>query len=251
VKERYALVVCDCQSDHLRALPEDERKSFLTALELVVRSAREANWLVVFTGYRFSAGYSEVPSRHRIFGGLKRLNARQGDATVHWFLDGYDGSNIEPEVAPREGEHFAWRQTLRPGNELLAPLRDRGATKVVVTGLKASQGVLATCHALVDAGMLVYVISDCVADDDVARKDAVLEHVLPGLADVKGWEEFRVSMGEEIMMDMYAEVRSPEAIAKRAEQAALDPAPPEAAFPPRIRPKVLPAEAPAPEASAS
>ena len=51
---------------------------------------------MVFTGLRFPSGYEGVPLRHRIFGGLRRMNAVQGDEKVHFFMEGFEGAEIAP-----------------------------------------------------------------------------------------------------------------------------------------------------------
>ncbi|CAK0824124.1 unnamed protein product [Prorocentrum cordatum] len=157
---------------------------------------------------RFASGYAGLPHRHRPFGSLARLNSRQGDSAVHWLMEGYEGSEIEPSLAPETHDVMAWRQRLRPGGELLEPLRQRGISKVAVAGLKAGQSVLSVVQALADEGLLVYVPRECVADDDAGRRAAVLEHLLPQFGDVLGFEEFKRSIAEEMMMDAFVETRS-------------------------------------------
>mmetsp|Transcript_50293 Transcript_50293/g.132970 ORF Transcript_50293/g.132970 Transcript_50293/m.132970 type:complete len:258 (-) Transcript_50293:36-809(-) len=201
--ERYALVLCDVQNDILNALSEEARTKMLAALHDLLEGARRANWHIVFTGLRFPPGYEGVPTRHRLFGGLRRLNAKQGDERVHWLMEGYAGSEIHGDLAPRAGESVLWRQQMRPSNELSELLRSKGITKVALGGLKAAQGVLATCQALADDAMLIYVVRECVEDDNAERRDATLDLVLPQYADVFTVEAFREQIQQEIMMDMY------------------------------------------------
>mmetsp|Transcript_86221 Transcript_86221/g.268212 ORF Transcript_86221/g.268212 Transcript_86221/m.268212 type:complete len:219 (+) Transcript_86221:58-714(+) len=206
--ERYALVVCDAQPDLLASLPQAERERLLSGVRELLGSARSAGWLTVFTGLRFPAAYEGVPPRHRLFGGLQRLNAKQGDERVHWFMEGHAGAEIEPSLGPLEGsEALAWRDRLRPGEELLTPLRAKNITKVAVVGLKTAQGVLAVCQALMDEGLLVYVVKDCVADDNAARSAAVVDHVLPQFADVLSLADFKTQISQEMMIDMFVEMK--------------------------------------------
>ena len=100
-----------------------------------------------------------------------------------------------------------WRQRLCPSEELLHILRERGITRVIVVGLKASLAVVSTCQFLVDAGLLLYVIRECVADDSPERCSAALDHVLPQLADVLAFDDFKEQVGNEVMMDMFCEVK--------------------------------------------
>mmetsp|Transcript_14521 Transcript_14521/g.29502 ORF Transcript_14521/g.29502 Transcript_14521/m.29502 type:complete len:219 (+) Transcript_14521:84-740(+) len=207
--ERYALVVCDAQPDLLTSLQQDVRDELLAKLRELLQGARNAGWLVVFTGLRFPSGYEGVPERHRLFGGLKRLNAKTGDERVHWFMEGHAGAEVDASLdAPQGRDVLAWRRRMQMGEELLEPLRSHGITKVVVAGLKAGQGVLTACQALADEGLLVYVVRDCVADDKAERAAAVLDHVLPQFADVMNLTEFRTQISQEIMIDMFVEMKT-------------------------------------------
>ena len=136
--ERYALVVCDMQPDLLGSIADELREPLLDALRLCLGAARRAGWFVVFTGVRFASGYAGVSQRHKLYGGLARLNAKVGDKAVHWFMEGFDGSEIEPSLLRREeGDAVVWRQQHMPAPELLAVLAQRGVTKAAVVGLKA------------------------------------------------------------------------------------------------------------------
>ena len=102
VVERHAVVVCDAQSDHLASLPQDVRGPVVRNVSELLTHFRRNKWAVVFTGLRFESGYPELPERHRLYGGLKRLNAKQGDSTVHWFMNGFAGADIDESLAPTE-----------------------------------------------------------------------------------------------------------------------------------------------------
>eukprot|EP00933_Yihiella_yeosuensis_P045254 TRINITY_DN40603_c0_g1_i1.p1 TRINITY_DN40603_c0_g1~~TRINITY_DN40603_c0_g1_i1.p1 ORF type:complete len:220 (-),score=47.79 TRINITY_DN40603_c0_g1_i1:79-738(-) len=210
--ERYAMVICDAQPDLLQSLSEGRRADLVKDIRCLLQGARNANWTIIFTGIRFASGYAGVPSRHRTFGGLQRLNARQGDERVHWFMEGFPGSEIHPDLSPLDGEVVLWRQQLRHNKCLIELLREKGVTKVALAGLKSGQGVLAAAEDIADEGLLVYVAREAVADDNEERHLAVLDHVLPQFADVLSLEDFRSQISQEIMMDMYIEFHS----AKRA-----------------------------------
>eukprot|EP00927_Polykrikos_kofoidii_P066117 TRINITY_DN61771_c0_g1_i1.p1 TRINITY_DN61771_c0_g1~~TRINITY_DN61771_c0_g1_i1.p1 ORF type:complete len:249 (+),score=45.24 TRINITY_DN61771_c0_g1_i1:90-749(+) len=213
VRERYALVICDMQPDFLSALPAgDVRNGFVAVLQELLAAARQSGWAIVFSGLRFPSRYEGVNPRHRLFGGLRRLNAKQSDEKVHWFMDGFPGSEIDPQIETQETDLFVWRQKHIPPNELVDTLRSRGITKVTVAGMKASHSVQATCQALCDDGLLVYVVRECVADDKPERLAAVLDQLLPIYADVLGWQEFKDGIGQEMLMDRYVEIQH----AKRA-----------------------------------
>jgi len=197
------LVIVDAQPDLINALPVELREPFLKHLKELLSAARRANWLVVFSGLRFPSGYEGVKPRHRVFGALQRLNQKQGDKTVHWLMEGFEGSNIHPELAPAEEEPVVWRRQLRPTEELLAPLRAKKITRIVLAGMKTAQGLLATCEAIADESIVQYIVRECVADDQVERGEAVLAHVLNQYADIMGWKEFQEQISQEMMMDMF------------------------------------------------
>jgi nicotinamidase-related amidase len=192
--ESHALVVCDMQPDLLGSIPAELREPLLDNVRLCIDAARQAGWLVVFQGLRFGPGYAGVGPRHRIYGGLQRLNAKVGDAKVHWFMEGYAGSGIEPRLlgggeeqdSSSSGllEAVVWRRQLLPGAELTAALAGHGTTKVAVVGLKAGYAVQATCQVLCNEGLHVSCVRECCGDDLPERLSAVFEHLLPVYADV-------------------------------------------------------------------
>lgn len=205
--ERYALLVCDAQEDLLSSISDDRRDALLQNIKSMLQGARRANWTIIFTGIRFSSGYAGVPPRHRIFGALQRLNAKQGDERVHWFMEGFPGAEIVSEIAPQEGEAVFWRQRLRHDDSLLDYLRSKSITKVAIAGLKIGQGVLAAAELLADEGIMLYVARECVGDDNESRGEAVLSHVLPQISDVLSFENFRNQISQEIMLDMFVEFK--------------------------------------------
>lgn len=179
-RERHALVVCDMQPDLLGAIPSEAREALLEASRLCIDAARRASWLIIFTGVRFPPAYTGVSQRHRLYGGLQRLNSKLGDKAVHWFMEGFAGSEIAPQLGLREGvETVVFRQQHLPTPELLGILAAHGTTKAAVIGLKAGYAVQATCQALCDASIFVSVVRECVGDDIPERLTACLDHLLP------------------------------------------------------------------------
>jgi nicotinamidase-related amidase len=181
IKERCAVVVCDLQPDLLKSIAPKSREALISALELALGVARSAGALVVFSGLRFPRGYVGVSPRHKLYGGLIKLNAKVGDQAAHWFMEGFPGA-VPALMA--EGDLVAWRQQHLPTGELCDILRERGVRKVMLTGIKAGFAVQATCQVLCDQGLQVSVVRECVQDDDAARLAAVLDHLLPVYADV-------------------------------------------------------------------
>eukprot|EP00929_Paragymnodinium_shiwhaense_P076529 TRINITY_DN39368_c0_g1_i2.p1 TRINITY_DN39368_c0_g1~~TRINITY_DN39368_c0_g1_i2.p1 ORF type:complete len:237 (-),score=53.04 TRINITY_DN39368_c0_g1_i2:58-711(-) len=192
VSERYALVLCDLQ---------------LASIRQLLGGARDSNWCVVWTGLRFPKSYEGVSSRHRLYGGFKRLNEKMGDDKCHWFMEGWADAELTSEVERLESDQVVWRQNHLPSDELIEVLRSRKVTKVVVAGLKLSYSVQATVQRLCDENMLVYVVKECVADDKPERQEAILEHILPVYADCVEWASFQEGIAQEMLMDRYVEIQ--------------------------------------------
>jgi nicotinamidase-related amidase len=178
--ERRALVVCDLQLDLLRSLPQCGAP-LLTALVPALEAARAAGWLIVFSGLRFQPGYVGVSTRHRLFGGLVKLNKKLGDGSVHWLMADHTGAEIAVPVL--DGEVTVWRAT-HAATELAAALRAAGVGRAVVCGAKASGAVQMAVQALIDDAVAVAVVRECVADDVPDRLAAALDHLLPVYAAV-------------------------------------------------------------------
>ena len=188
-KERYALVVCDLQQDLIGSLSPHNRELLLTALIPVLEAARSAGWLLVFSGLRFSSGYIGVNHDHKIYGAMARLNAKMGDKAAHWFMEGYEGSEISPKLTVRDNEHIVWRQQHLP-YEVADFVKQQKITQVYVAGAKASGAVQAVCQVLVDVCVNISVLKECVMDDDKERLKAVMEHLLPIYTNVVSLKEF-------------------------------------------------------------
>ena len=178
-QERIALVICDLQPDLLGSLQHKDQ--YLSALEIIVALARKQSWSIVYSGLRFESGYKGVPLNHKLYGALVKLNAKLSDKAVHWFMDGYDGQSLlctNDKIAPRESDHIVWRSQHVP-YEMVALLKEQSINKVYVVGAKASVSVQIACQVLMDTGIEVCIIKECVADDNAERLQAALDHLLP------------------------------------------------------------------------
>lgn len=194
-KERTALVLCDLQPDQLKGLKE-RGDSLLLSLRIPLEAARKNNWLVAYSGLQFKSGYDGVSPNHKLYGALRKLNARLGDKAVHWFMEGWDGSQIisDPIVCPKDIDKVVWRSQHIP-HELAELLKEEGISKVFVAGTKASGSVQITCQLLMDNGMEVTAIKECIQDDNEERLNAAIEHLLPIYANVISLEEMMDTVG--------------------------------------------------------
>ena len=164
------------QPDLLKSLTPVDRQALVDSVQIALDAARQAGWKVVFTGLRFEVGYKNVLPQHRLYGALQRLNAKMGNDKVHWFLEGYDGSNIRLSLLVGE-DTVVWHPSHLPSTKLVEVLQ--GIQNVAVVGIKASLSVQVTCQYLCDRGLDVSVVRECVADDVPERLTAVVEHLIP------------------------------------------------------------------------
>ena len=180
-KERTALVICDLQPDLLGSL-HHQTDRLLLALEIIGEVARTQSWSIVYSGLQFQSGYEGVTPKHKLYGALSKLNAKLGDKAVHWFMKGWNGTDILSSnnlIAPRENvDKIIWRSQHVP-YELVDELKTECIDKVYVVGAKASVSVQITCQLLTDQGMEVIIVKECVQDDNSERLQATLDHLLP------------------------------------------------------------------------
>ena len=187
-----ALILCDLQPDLLGSLKSDNKSHLLRALSVVVESARKKDWLIVYSGLKFSKGYEGVSHDHKMYGALARLNDKLGDDKVHWFMEGYEGSEIlssESSLAPRSEDKIVWRSQFVP-HEVVDVLVAESVSEAVVVGAKASGAIQITCQLLMDKGMDVECIKECISDDDSDRLRAMVDHLLPIYSTLITLEEF-------------------------------------------------------------
>lgn len=218
-KERTALVICDLQADLLGSLQHKER--FLQALSIAVEAARNNDWLVVYSGLQFASGYEGISPKHKLYGALAKLNNKLGDKAVHWFMKGWAGSEIlssDPKLAPSlDKDRIVWRSQHAP-HELATLLSSESISKVYVAGAKASGAVQIACQLLMDHGMDVFCVRECIQDDDAARLKATVDYLLPIYGTVLSLKEFMDNVGfdafsqdaKQILMDIQSDYFSGE-----------------------------------------
>ncbi|CAJ1945966.1 unnamed protein product [Cylindrotheca closterium] len=215
------LVICDLQPDLLGSFDASNKQDFLKALSVVVEAARKHKWNIFYSTLQFSSSYQRVPQNHKLYGAFRKLNQKLGDKAVHWFLEGWEGSQVlkEPEmIAPRpqidtvvtREQHLPHElirsilnsrhppATEEESNNIIAPIPLQNNTqKVYLTGAKASGSVQITAQMLMDQGCFDLVcIDEAIQDDNDQKKQAVLQHILPIYADsIATLQEFVEEMG--------------------------------------------------------
>lgn len=144
--------------------------------------------------YYVCAGYAGISSKHKLYGALSKLNGKLGDKAVHWFMEGWPGSEIVSDLSPQDEDkdedhvhindhdhdhdHVVMRSQHVP-HELVSLLKKEGVQSVYLTGAKASGSVQVACQLLMDHSIDVTIPRECVQDDNVERLNATLDHLLP------------------------------------------------------------------------
>ena len=195
MSKRTALVICDLQPDLLGSLPN--REILISSIDIVLEVAAANNWTVFYSGLRFESGYESVPEFHKLYGALKKLNNKMGDKAVHWFMDSYPGSNILKQTSLVEENvdvRVVWRsQHLH--TELVSLLNEESVGTVYVTGAKASGAVQIASQMMMDSGIEVTAIKECIEDDNQDRLKATLDHLLPIYGNVISLKELIDDIG--------------------------------------------------------
>eukprot|EP00979_Chaetoceros_neogracilis_P005074 scaffold869_cov260-Chaetoceros_neogracile.AAC.5 len=186
--KRTALVVCDLQPDLLGSLPN--REALISSIEIVLEIAKANNWIVIYSGLKFESGYANITETHKLYGALKRLNSKMGDIAVHWFMEGYSGSQVLKPISLENNVdvRVVWRSQ-HVHNELISLLNEELIENVYVVGAKASGAVQIAMQMMMDQGIEVIAVKECIADDNQERLKATLDHLLPIFGNVISLEE--------------------------------------------------------------
>jgi nicotinamidase-related amidase len=184
---KHALAICDVQIVALKALDRSTRMSLLDGIQICIQLARREGWRVIWSGLRFPSGYQGIEETHKLYGALKRLNSKVGDANANWFLEHKPDTELALYI-PNNDDGVVWRRSHMPVPELTQQLE--GVTHVTVVGLKVGYSVQATVQALCDAGLQVSVVKECVADEDTARFESTMKHLIPIYADILSLSEW-------------------------------------------------------------
>ena len=203
-KQTHALVICDIQKVALKALDRSTRESLLDGIQICIQLARRMGWKVVWSGLRFPSGYQGIEDTHKLYGALKRLNSKMGDANANWFLEDKPDTELALPNEVEANDGVVWRRSHMPAPELTQQLQLDGVnvTHVTVVGLKVGYSVQATVQALCDAGLQVSVVKECVADEDTARFESIMTYLIPMYADILSLSEW---VDQTVGLDTYSE----------------------------------------------
>jgi nicotinamidase-related amidase len=169
-----ALIVYDMQAGVLRQLPD----SGAEAMERVARlltAARAGGYPVFFTRHM------SLPVRLMGTAQLRTAMAWQQvdtpEQVTSWFLRDAPGSEIVPDLAPRDDEAVFDKLAMSAfaGTPLEMALRDLGIRAVAIAGVALEIGIAPTVWHAVDLGFIPVVVTDACGGRDRPAMQRVLD----------------------------------------------------------------------------
>jgi nicotinamidase-related amidase len=145
-------------------------------LARLLRSAREVGTTVIFIQMTVLAGRrSESPAQIR-FNMRMHLQDRGPLKPLWYTIDGSQGQEIIPELAPAEGDLAVrkYRSSAFWGTNLDMLLRSNGLKTLVMTGCTTEGCVESTARDALFNDYYVVMAEDCVASDDREQHEASL-----------------------------------------------------------------------------
>ncbi|MGC4757611.1 isochorismatase family protein [Micromonospora trifolii] len=160
-----ALLVHDMQDYFVNAIELPLRTALVDGIAQTISWARRAKVPVMYTAQPGSMSTHERGLLSDFWGaGMAR---RAGDISI---VDRLRPEDSEPVFTK-------WRYSAFVGNGLEWALRRQGIHNLVITGVYASVGILATALDAFNKDIRPFVLSDCVADFDANGHTAALDHV--------------------------------------------------------------------------
>jgi nicotinamidase-related amidase len=169
-----ALLVMDVQRVVVDRYPDP---TYLPRLGEAIGAARVAGVPVIYVVVGFRAGYPEISTRNKMFGGLVGTPAAAGAD---------EATQIHPRVAPEPGDILVTKRRVSAfaGSDLDMVLRAGGIDHLVLTGIATSGVVLSTVRQAADLDFGLTVLADGCLDADPEVHRVLTEKVFPRQADV-------------------------------------------------------------------
>ncbi|BDH12658.1 cysteine hydrolase family protein [Streptomyces hygroscopicus] len=176
-----ALLVMDVQRDIVDIA--DDGSGYLPRLRRAIDGARAASIPVIYVVIGLRPDHPDVSTRNRV------LTAAVRDGL---FTEGNPGTEIHPEVAPRQGDIVVTkrRASAFSGSDLDLVLRARGIDSLVLTGIATSGVVLYTLCQANDLDFGLTVLADACLDTDPEVHRVLTGKLFPQWADVVGVEDW-------------------------------------------------------------
>ncbi|MGW5786365.1 cysteine hydrolase family protein [Streptomyces sp. NPDC003757] len=178
---RTALLVMDVQRDVVAVA--DDGSGYLTRLRRAIDGARAAGIPVIYVVMGLRPGDPVVSPRNKVMANVLQAGL---------FTEGAPGTEIHPDVAPRQGDVVVTKRrgSAFSGSDLDLVLRARGIDGLVLTGIATSAVVLSTLWRAVDLDFGLTVLADGCLDTDPEVHRMLTERLFPQWADVIGVEEW-------------------------------------------------------------
>lgn len=182
-----ALLVMDYQTGILGLVP-DKQEALLAQTTSLLEAARKASVRVIYVVVGFRPGYPEVSPRNASFGPI----AKSGR-----FAAGSAGTEIDPRVAPKDGEVVVTKHRVSAfaGTDLDMILRAHAIDTLVLAGISTSGVVLSTTRHAADADYRIVIAADACLDPDAEVHRVLLEKVLARQATVASVADVTVALG--------------------------------------------------------
>ncbi len=186
--QKTALLIMDVQNDQYGMLENaGQAAGFLEKVKEVLDAARAAGALVVYVVARFRAGHPEASPRNR----FNTYNKAQGR-----LVEGSQGAEIRPEVAPLENEIVVTKRRINAffGTDLDGVLRANGIESIVLTGIATRGVILSSTRHAGDADYDIVILRDCVSDPDPELHAVLMDKVFPMQAAVANASDFMAAI---------------------------------------------------------
>jgi nicotinamidase-related amidase len=165
-----ALLVMDVQ----RAIVERyvNEPTYLSTLARAISSARSAGVPVIYLTVSFRRNYPEISERNSSFSGVVAAGR---------LIEGDQGTNIHPAVAPASGDVIVVKRRVSAfvGTDLDILLRARNVDHLVLCGIATSGVVLSTLRNAADLDYDLTVLGDGCVDGDPELHRMLLQRVFP------------------------------------------------------------------------
>ncbi|MFG3245091.1 cysteine hydrolase family protein [Streptomyces sp. NPDC048187] len=176
-----ALLVMDVQRDVVAIA--DDGSGYLARLRRAVDGARAAGIPVIYVVMGLRPGDPVVSARNRVMANVLQAGL---------FREGAPGTEIHPDVAPRQGDVVVTKRrgSAFSGSDLDLVLRARDIDSLVLTGIATSAVVLSTLWRAVDLDFGLTVLADGCLDTDPEVHRMLTERLFPQWADVVSVEDW-------------------------------------------------------------
>jgi nicotinamidase-related amidase len=191
VESSTLLLVCDLQPGILGSIPDQADEIVAKNVEAIAK-AKANGHKVGFVRVAFRQGHPEVHCRNQLFSGVKQGNV---------LVEGTAIADLHPEIQQLiTDEPIFTKRRVGPfdSTDLDHYLRAQDIDHVVVTGVATGMVVMSAVRGLFDRDYHITVLSDCCADANPKRHQAMLEHVFPHEASVmtlKDWAGLESKVG--------------------------------------------------------